>query len=184
MMYLSRGMAVKPDSSDCFRVCRWGKIHALGPRTAGLWRRGTSGPANVSSEDEAAVRRLEAMGLVVTTEETGNLTSFRLLLDCVLCPSGKRPFLLLGRDRRIWVWLTQAGLRLTACELIRLEEQGIVPVPELLGANGRQALTEEIYCSSNIFDGILETEMEHSPARDMTAASILRLVRSHHLLLI
>lgn len=121
---------------------------------------------------------------MVTTEESGDLASFRLLTNCVLCPSGKRPFPLLGRERRLWTWLTQAGLRLTSSELIRLEERNIPPVLSLLGAKGRQALTEEIYSGTNIFDGILETEMEHSPARDATVSAILKLVRTRHLLLI
>lgn len=184
MIYLSRGMAVKPETEEPFRISRWGKIYALGPNMAGLWQKGTTAPAKASHREEASVRKLEEMGLVVTTEEAGNLASFRLLLDCVLCPSGKHPPLLFGRDRRVWTWLTQAGLRLTVSELIRLEEQNVAPAPELLGTHGRQALTEEIYCNTNIFDGILETEMEHSPARDVTVGSILRLVRSRRLLLI
>lgn len=184
MMYLSKGMEVPDGTEDFFRVCRWGKIHALGPAAAELWRRGAAAPTHAAAAEATAVRRLAGMGLVTTTEESCYLGAFRLLTDCVLCPSGKRPVPLWGRERRIWTWLTQAGLRLTSSELIRLEERKIFPVPELLGTKGRQVLTEAIYSDANIFDGILETEMEHSPARDATVASILKLVRKRHLLLI
>lgn len=184
MMYLSKGMEVQTGAASEFRVCRWGKVYALGPITAALWRKGAAAPAQAADVKGSAIRRLEEMGLVVTTEESRELAAFRLLTDCVLCPSGKRPFPLWGRERRIWAWLTQAGLRLTSSELICLEERNILPVPELLGESGRQALTEEIYTNTNIFDGILETEMEHSPARDATISAILKLVRTRHLLLI
>ena len=184
MMYLSKGMIVPPDANPVFRVCRWGKIHALGPEAAELWRRGCTGPAAASEEELTAVRRLADAGLLSTTEETGRLAAFRLLNDCVLCPSGKRPRLLWGRECRIWTWLTRTGLRLTSSELIRLEERRITPAPELLGESGRQALTEKIYTNANIFDGVLETEMEHSPARDATTVAVLRLVRKRCLLLI
>lgn len=184
MTYLSKGIAIPPGPQAVFRVCRWGKIHALGPEAAELWRRGCTGPVEASDAELAAVRRLADAGLLCVTEETGSLAAFRLLNDCVLCPSGKSPRFLWGRERRVWTWLTRAGLRLTSSELIRLEERKIVPVPELLGENGRQALTEEIYTSTDIFDGILETEMEHSPARDATTAAIMRLVRKRRLLLI
>lgn len=184
MTYLSKGMVVPPDSKPVFRICRWGKIHALGPEAEMLWRRGCTGLAEASEAELTAVRRLADAGLLSITEETGSLAAFCLLNNCVLCPSGKGPRFLWGRERRIWTWLTRGGLRLTSSELIRLEERKISPVPELLGESGRQALTEEIYTNANILDGILETEMEHSPARDAVTASILKLIRKRHLLLI
>lgn len=184
MMYLSKGMEVPDGAEGVFRVCRWGKIHALGPQTAELWKRGAIAPARAANGEACAIQRLEERGLLATTEERGSLAAFRLLTDCVLCPSGKRPLALWGRERRVWIWLTQAGLRLTSSELICLEERRILPVPSLLGAAGRQALTEEIYSRTNILDGILETEMEHSPARDAVVSAILKLVRKRRLLLI
>ena len=79
---------------------------------------------------------------------------------------------------------SQAGLRLTASELIRLEEQGTEPVPALLGEDGRQNLTERIYDQDTIFDGVLESKMEGSPARDALLASLLRLLRAGSLFLV
>ncbi len=69
--------------------------------------------------------------------------------------------------------------------VIRLEEQGTKPVPALLGEQGRQELTEQIYSSKElIWDGTLESEMERSPARDALVMSLLRLLRMGRLFLV
>ena len=90
----------------------------------------------------------------------------------------------LGQDGRVWTWIEQAGLRLTTSELIRLEEQDTEPVPALLGEDGRQNLTERIYDQDTIFDGVLESKMEGSPARDALLASLLRLLHAGSLFLV
>lgn len=186
MMYLSKGAALHPCQGGVQHISRCGKIYALGPELAALWYGARLLPKPVPAGRERAVRRLAEEGLVSLTDEEGDLAAFRLIIDCVLCPSHIfRPRLpLRGRDKRLWSWITRAGLRLTASELIRLEELGAVPVPELLGEDGRQRLTEAIYTSGSIFDGILETQMEHSSARDTTVASILKLVSTRRLLLV
>lgn len=114
------------------------------------------------------------------------LAAYRLLAGCIICPNdGKWSDRFLPEPiRRIWTWLSEAGLRLTASELIRLEERQVRPTPSLLGEDGRQRLTEMIYFAETIPDGILETLMEHSPARDTTVAALLKLLRSRRLLLI
>lgn len=186
MMYLSKGAALPPQRGGVRHVSRCGKVYALGPELTSLWYRARIMPKAVPTGHERAVQRLAEEGLVSVTDEEGDLGAFRLIIDCVLCPSHKfYPRLpLRGRDRRLWSWITRAGLRLTAGELIRLEELEAVPAPELLGEDGRRSLTETIYTSGNIFDGILETQMEHSHARDATVASILKLVSTRRLLLI
>jgi hypothetical protein len=186
MMYLSKGMAVRPGAGRPFCVSRCGKSYALGPVAAELWRRGNGAPAPVPEAAGAFVQKMAEAGLAVMTGETGPLASFRLLAGCILSPAGGKWALpLLGsRERRIWAWLTQSGLRLTSSELIRLEEQNIQPEPSLLGELNRQELTEKIYSGATIFDGVLEAEMERSLARDATVASILRLLRARRLLLI
>lgn len=186
MMYLSKGSALRPRRDGVQHVSRCGKVYALGPELASLWYGARVMVRPVPAGRERAIRRLAEAGLVSVTDEEEDLAAYRLIIDCVLCPSHKfRPRLPLhGRERRLWAWITRAGLRLTAGELIRLEELEVVPGPELLGEDGRQSLTETIYLSSSIFDGILETQMEHSHARDATVASILKLVSTHRLLLI
>lgn len=183
MMYLSKGA---PACGGTFRVSQCGKVYELGPMLAGLWQRGRLKPVLAAPEQERAVSRLAEAGLVAVSEEGGNLAAFQLLNACILCPSYRhRPhFPLKSRERRILKWVREAGLRLTASELIRLEEQGVEPVPDLLGESGRQPLTEKIYLYTNILDGVLESEMVHSPAREATVDAILKLLHTQRLLAI
>lgn len=186
MMYLSRGGSVRQKYSGQARVSRCGRSYVLGPVLGDIWERGRLKPQPVSVGQERAVRRLAEAGLVAITEEEDGLGAYRLVSSCVVCPSYKvhLGLPLHGRGRRLWDWITQAGLRLTVGELIRLEELEVEPTADLLGEEGRQALTETIYTRTTIFDGILETLMEHSTARDTTVATILQLLRCHRLLLV
>lgn len=186
MMYLSKGELTRSSKTGLDYVSRCGCAYALGPELAGLWNRARLAPQPVPAGRERAVKRMEASGIVVTTEETGTLAAYRLLTGCVLCPNNRR-----WTDRflpepvgRIWQWLNEAGLRLTASELTRLEERRVQPTPALLGEDGRQRLTEMIYFAETIPDGILEALMENSPARDAVVAALMKLLRTRRLLLI
>ena len=186
MMYLSKGELTRSRKTGLDYVSLSGCVYALGPKMAGLWNRARLAPQLVPEGREQAIKRMENSGLVVTTEETGMLAAYRLLSGCVLCPNSKRwtDRLLSKPVRRIWQWLNEAGLRLTASELTRLEERRIQPTPALLGEDGRQRLTEMIYLAETIPDGILETQMEHSAARDDVVGALLELLRTRRLLLI
>ena len=186
MMYLSRGVPAQPHEDGVYRVSRCGCIYALGPESALLWQKGQFAPISIPHGKDRMIARMEESGLVVTTEESGPLAAYRLLAACSLGPNEKRQTdrFLTGAARRMWTWLNEAGLRLTGCELIRLEERRVTPTPALLGESGRQRLTEMIYMTDTIPDGILETAMEHSPARDGTIAALLKLLRTGRLILI
>lgn len=186
MMYLSKGSAWPTMRGTDLWISRCGKTYPLGPALSALWRRGRVMPQKVLPGQEYAVRRMAESGLVAITEEEGDLGAYQLVTSCVLCPCRRFfPRLpLRGRERRLWTWISRAGLRLTASELVRLEEQEAIPRPELLGVDGRQPLTELIYTSLNIFDGVLDAEMERSDARDRTVSALLRLLKSRRLLLI
>lgn len=185
MMYLSKGILIENPKSRENCISLHGKLYALGPRLTAMWSRAHKGPKEVPHEEEGAIQRMEQAGLVVTTEKSGMLAAYELLSQCVLCPDwgvGRR-FPLWRRDQRLWKWLSRAGLRLTASELVRLEERRLVPSPSLLGEENRQALTEMIYTADTIHPGALEAAMESSPARDLTAASLMRLLRRRYLFL-
>lgn len=186
MMYLSKGELTRSHKTGLDYVSLSGCVYALGPKMAGLWNRARLAPQLVPEGREQAIKRMENSGLVVTTEETGMLAAYQLLSGCVLCPNSKRwtDRFLSKPVRRIWQWLNEAGLRLTASELTRLEERRIQPTPALLGEDGRQRLTEMIYLAETIPDGILETQMEHSAARDDVVGALLELLRTRRLLLI
>ena len=163
-----------------------GKVFALGPEMARLWTNAQQAPKEVPAGKENYIRRLEQSGLAATTKERGDLAHYRLLSGCIICPeldSDTKP-VQTGYDGRIWTWIEQAGLRLTASELIRLEEQQTLPEPELLGKAGRQELTNLIYSADTICDRLLDTLMESSSARDSTVATLLRLLQKHCLILV
>ena len=186
MMYLSKGALTESCGSDPKYVSHCGRIYALGPEMAQLWEMGRFVPQTVPVGKERMIHRMEDSGLVSTTREEGALAPYRLLIGSIICPNPKRwtDCFLPEPARRVWMWLNEAGLHLTASELVRLEERQIKPIPALLGEDGRQRLTEMIYFAETIPDGILETMMEHSPARDATVDALLHLLRTRRLLLI
>ena len=152
MMYLSKGLSVQEPGSE-FRVTHCGKVFVLGPEMERLWTNARLGPKEVPTGKERYIQRLEQSGLAAITKEQGNLAYYRLLSGCIICPEhspATKP-VWPGRDGRVWTWIKQAGLRLTASELIRLEEQNTRPVPALLGEQGRQELTERIYSRETIW---------------------------------
>lgn len=146
MMYLSKGLSV-PEKDGTVRVSHCGRIFALGPEMAALWESARLAPQPVPPQKARFVERLEQSGLAVTTQEEGGLALYRLLSGSIICPQAESEgqFSEAGGDGRIWRWIQYAGLRLTASELIRLEEQGTDPTPNLLGEEGRQLLTEKLY---------------------------------------
>ncbi|WP_308856725.1 hypothetical protein [uncultured Oscillibacter sp.] len=185
MMYLSKGLPVQERGGREFQVSHCGKVYALGPKLEALWCAAQRTPQEVPVGKERFIRRLEQTGLVMTTAEPGSLGHYRLLSDCIICPGSDNGGILRpGRDSRVWTWIKKAGLRLTASELIRLEEQHTKPAPQLLGEDGRQELTERIYTPDTITDGRLATLMERSPARDALVASVLRLLRRDRVFLV
>lgn len=110
-----------------------------------------------------------------------------MFIDCIPRPAEntRHPSLLIAQpDRRIWTWLTKAGLHLTISELIRLEEQKVQPEAALLGEAGRQDLTNLIYSADTICDRLLDSLMEDSPARDSTVSALLRLLQKRCLVLV
>ena len=69
-------------------------------------------------------------------------------------------------------------------ELVFLEEHGVKPVPELLGEENSQALTEAIYTQENIQDHILEAQMEHAFCRDRMVKAVLGLLKKRRVLVL
>ena len=62
-------------------------------------------------------------------------------------------------------------------ELIYLRERKIPPTLDLLGTENRQRLVERIYNIDNIFDNLLEDQIELSKLRKETVSLILELLR-------
>ena len=57
-------------------------------------------------------------------------------------------------------------------------------MPELLGEENSQALTETIYTQENIQDNILEAQMEHAFCRDRVVKAVLGLLKKRRVLVL
>ena len=69
-------------------------------------------------------------------------------------------------------------------ELVSLEEQGLKPEPRLLGEENTQTLTEAIYTRENIFDNVLEAQMERAACREDMVRAVLGLLKKKRILLL
>ncbi|MCL2343537.1 MAG: hypothetical protein FWC62_06540 [Firmicutes bacterium] len=187
MMYLSKGIPLWRPTGEAVSVSHCGALHKLAGIQAELWLAGQFHPAYARSPEQgAALEQLVGLGIVVTCNETDTVALFRLLTNCTICPIRikKRPALLSYMEHRLLRWIRHAGLRLTIAELTLLNERDVRPVPSLLGEENRQTLTESIYTTETIRDGILETLMEKSPARDDTVQAVLGLLRKRKIFLV
>ena len=189
MTYLSKGKLYR-QSKQSVTVSHCGALHKLTGPQAALWLMGQYAPSHINRADRAdqisELERLAETGIVQCCDNGDDVALFRLLTNCVICPVRKSVFAVgwSPAERRLWLWLTKAGLRLTMAELTLLSEHGVEPVPALFGERNRQALTEAIYTTDTISDGILESHMEKSPARDVTVQTVLGLLRKKKIILI
>ena len=187
MIYLSKGILPWPPPDDSVSVSHCGALHKLTGILAEIWRAGQYNPHNtIDAEQEASLKLLAGLGIVECCDDTDETAVFRLLTNCVICPVRvkSKPAILNYMERRALRWIRRAGLRLTIAELTLLNERGIKPGAAFLGEANRQALTETIYATDTIFDGILETLMERSPARDGTVRAVLGLLRKKKIYLV
>ena len=186
VIYLSKGLPVRY-SDGTLTISHRGAEFALTGERAEVWERGRCGfHSDLYGSQFTALREIAGQGLAETSEDTANESFFRLMTNCIICPAKdcNLTILLDPLERAIWRWLTKAGLRLTIAELVFLVERKVKPSPGLLGEANRQALTETIYTRETIFDGILESRMEQSPARDITVKAVLSLVGKKKVILI
>ena len=187
MIYLSKGIIPWKTNDTRISVSHCGALHKLTGVQSALWLAGQYKLGRTqNAEQDASVKILSELGIIEYSDDSDNTAVFRLLTNCAICPVRiKKPFAVLDHtERRIWRWITQSGLHLTMAELTMLSERDVKPVPALLGEANRQALTEEIYNADTIFDGILETLMEKSSARDNMIRAVLGLLRKKQIYLI
>lgn len=177
MLYISKG-ALR-DGTIAWR----GKEFQLEGEQLQLWRQGHC-DATLASASQ--LETLLHLGLVEITESDDPASLYRLLTRCVICPISPCWLRLPLRrtERQLWRWVTCAGLHLSLAELTCLLEEGVRPVPELLGAENRQALVETIYTTETIADGLLEARMEEAWGRDAVVAAVLGLLRKRRIYLL
>ena len=123
----------------------------------------------------------------VEYEQEDTLVSrYRILTRCVLCAAANsNASLTVGRfESSILNWLTNAGIRLSMAELVYLHERQIKPTKDILYTDNRQKLVETIYTQENIFDNILECQMEHATCRDKVTAATMVLLKNKKIVIL
>lgn len=188
MKYIAKGLVEQGSTEHILKIQRGGHTFQLTGIQAGLWLNGRFGFAKVEENNpwhRKELRHLQRMGLAEVTEDS-DAGEYRALTQCVLIPAkpGKLRLPLNKQEAQTLQWLREAGLRLTMAELVSLEEHGVKPVPELLGEENSQALTETIYTQENIQDTILEAQMEHAFCRDRVVKAVLGLLKKRRVLVL
>lgn len=183
MVYLSKGVVQENSTKDNLVICRFGDKFYLSNVRAELWLSGRFNPSR--PKEDAAFTELIEMGLVEASSESDETALYRLLMNCVLCHA--KPKLLSKRlnkqEQILWIWLTQAGGKLTISELVALADKKLSPTKSLLGTNNWASLVHSIYTRNTIPDLILEVQMEKSPAMKPTVAAIMGLLRKKRIFL-
>ncbi len=187
MLYISKGMVLDQPKEQILEVSHCGVKHMLTGIGAQLWLDGRFGIEETN--DERKIRHLcelQRLGLVETSEEVGSLAMYRLLTRCIICPAKSKTIrsLLSPMEKRMWKWISKAGLRLTIGELVKLVTDGVMPSPNLLGKDQAQDLTLRIYAGDLTFETTPDLQMETSPKRDAVASAVLGLLRKRRLIMI
>lgn len=181
MIYLSKGLVCKGSTEELLDITHHGQHFTLTRQLSGLWLNGRYGFFAVKTQQERHILyQLARMGLAEYEEEETEVSKYRILARCILCPTTNeiRPWQMLKRtEKTALIWLQKAGLRLSTAELVYLLDNEILPEAHLLYEGNRQALVERLYTADTIMDGILETRMEHAKKRDEVVGVILELIR-------
>ena len=188
MIYISKGMVCKGSTEELLEVAYRGYNFKLTGALAYIWLNGRYGFSQSKSfQDENALRHLVRMGLAECEETDSPVNRYRILSRCILCPVKKQRTVLsvlTDMEKTVLTWLMKAGLRLSVAELVYLFEHQIKPKEQLLYAENRQALVEQIYTVDIIADNILESQMEQAQARDAVVKTILQLLRKKRLVVL
>lgn len=187
MIYISKGVVQKNSTEQNIRILRGDQVFQLTGVEAQVWLDGRLEFA--TADDPArnrAVEHLSRMGLAEYEQEDTPEARYRILTRCVCCAAvtSRVSLPMKHGEKDLLTWLRNAGLRLSLAELVYLQEHQIKPVPELLYAQNRQALTETIYMKSNIGDNLLEGQMEHARCRDDVVRMLLSLLRKKKILIL
>lgn len=187
MIYLSKGIVQKNSTEQLLQVSRCGESFRLTGIDAALWLNGRYGFAGADgAEQERALHRLNKMGLVETEQENTDTARYRIMTRCVCCPAAFKkpePFMT-DIEKNLLCWLRNAGIRLSAAELVFLQEHHIKPEPCLLYTDNRQALIEAIYMQDTIADNLLENLMEKAACRNHVIETLQKLLKKKKILVL
>lgn len=188
MLYLSKGIVCKGSTKEKLRIARGNNVYTLEGLEAEIWLDGrfkiTALPDTLDYED--VILSLSANGLAEFEYHSDEISKFRILTRCVCCPAKAKLFSgsLNKNEKTILKWLSRAGIRLTTAELTYLWENKIMPLPELVSEENRQALVETIYTKNNIFDNLLENQMENAVCRNEITDTLMELLRKRKIVML
>lgn len=186
MKYISIGAVLHPSTEAIVTVTHYKNDFKLTGLQADLWLNGRFEFSNAATQEEIrTLEHLKRMGLVVIAENEPH-AEYTVLTQCIIIGAKRtRPYWhLKAAERTMLKWILEAGLHLTAAELVWLFAHDVAPEDKYLGAENRQALVELIYTSENIQDNLLENEMLHDPHCDEVVKLILSLLKKKCILLI
>lgn len=186
MKYISIGAVINPANESIVEVSHGGNTFKLTGELAYIWLSGRFQFSHASTIlEQKALQQLLQMGLAKPCDGT-EAGEYRALTQCtiVAAKTARKEFFLPKEEQRILTWLREAGLVLTISELVFLMDRNIVPTRELLGSEHAQKLVETIYTKENIFDNLLDNQMEHAQARDKTVKLIMALLKKRKLVLL
>lgn len=187
MTYLSKGIVCDGSTEQYLKISHCGGEYTLKGREAACWLNGRYETSTAKSVmEEHAVGHLQRMGLVECEDEDSEISKYRILTRCILCPSVLKGISLplRGLEKQVMIWLTKAGLHLTLAELIYLIDRDVPASEDLLYTSNRQALVERIYTVDTISDCILETQMEAAASRDDVVNTVLRLIKKKKIVIL
>ena len=188
MLYLSKGVACKDSTEDKLHIARGNSVFTLERLEAEVWLEGRFKMASFpdTKDYEDAILSLSSKGLAEFEYSSDAIDQFRLLSRCICCPAKSKPLHkpLNRSEKTALEWLSNAGIRLTIAELTYLFENKILPTPALMYEENRQALVETIYTQNNIYDNILENQMEQAKCRNKVVTVILMLLQKKRIVML
>lgn len=187
MLYLSKGMVLRPSTKQMLYITRCGTDYALTGIGAHLWLNGRLQVSESHTDQENRhLKKLQELGLVELSGETGPAAVYYLLARCVICPAKLKAIRspLTPLEMQVWKWISGAGLQLSIGELVKLFEDEVLPTPEFLGKENAQALTMRLYRDSLIFDTTLEIRMESASRRNDVVEAVQGLLHKKRLILV
>lgn len=187
MIYLSKGTLYENSAPNNINISHGLQSCRLIDIAAKLWLNGRFEFGTTKDvNEENVVAHFSTCGLSEYETDDNDISKYRIMTRCICCPvKNHRPRLTLSHiERRLLTWITKGGLRLSTAELIYLIENDIKPSKELLGKQNNHTLVETIYNPDNIYDNILEAQMESAKCRDDVVSSLLALLQKKYIILL
>ena len=188
MIYLSKGVVCKGSAEDKLHIAHGNAVLKLDSTESEIWQNGRFEISEIPETDKYknVFRSLYNKGLLEYEHGDDDVLRYRLLSKCICCPARTKGLQkpISKNEKYLLKWLAGAGLRLSTAELIYLVENEIKPVSSLLSSENRQSLVETIYTKDNIYDNILETQMEKAKCRDDVVKTLLSLLKKKRIVVL